>query len=230
MCGRYVLTRQHAAQIARAAAAIVPEASLPASRFNIPPGGRIPVIRNQTDRDSRELTNLHWGITPAWAGPSGRPVTNARAESVAEKPTFRDAFRRRRCLIPVSAFYEWTTTGGPRQPWAFLQADGEPFCLGGIWDDDHCVVVTTAANTVMSPIHHRMPVILTTPDDFTAWLNPQMELPESSRRLSTLLAPASPELVQAQRVSSRINNVRNDDEGCLAEATHPTDDQLGFGW
>ncbi len=236
MCGRFALKKAHLAQIAKAAAAIMAEGALPASRFNIPPGGPIPVIRNRPSAnvgDGRELTALHWGLMPAGAAADARPLNNARAETVADKPTFRDAFRRRRCLIPASAFYEWTTAGGPRQPWAFLRADEEPFCLGGLWDGDRCTVVTTAANAVMSPVHHRMPVLLATDAELDTWLDPRIDSAMTSAALAALLRPAPDDRLVARPVSARINATANDDEACLADAplpATPTDTQLGFGW
>lgn len=264
MCGRFALKQAHLAQIARAAAAIIAEGALPGSRHNIAPGGPIPVIRNRPGRPprparqagahanacdgapagaalgpdeigERELTMLHWGITPAWAGPGARPLANARAESVADKPSFREAFRRRRCLIPVTAFYEWDSARGTRRPWAFLGSDGEPFCLGGLWDDGQCAVVTTAANAVMAPVHHRMPVLLGAPDEFAAWLDPRSENPMTSPALARLLRPAPAERLAARPVSGRVNSTRHDDEDCLVESAHAAEEnagdaQLGFGW
>lgn len=230
MCGRFALKKTHLAQIAKAAAAIMSHSALPASRYNIPPGGRIPVIRHQPGGSGRELIDLHWGITTSWAGPSTRPLTNARAETVSEKPTFRDAFNRRRCLVPVSAFYEWQSTGSRRHPWAFCRPDHDAFCLGAIWEADCCAIVTTAANTVVSPIHHRMPVLLTSPDDFAAWLDPLASSSSAPGRLASLLAPAEEDKLIAHPVSTRINNVRHDDEACLAETTPAADNQLELGW
>ncbi|MFH1497864.1 MAG: SOS response-associated peptidase [Verrucomicrobiota bacterium] len=230
MCGRFALKKAHLAQIARQAAAMVGEHVPPGSRYNIPPGVRIAVIRNRAAAGGRELTDLHWGLTPAWTGPDARPVTNARAETAADKPTFREAIRRRRCLIPATAFYEWTAGVGARRPWAFLAPDGEPFCLGGLWEDDACAVVTTAANTVMAPVHHRMPVLLA-PGDYDAWLDPRSDL--STTALTSLLQPAPAGRLIARPVSTRINAVRNDDEACLAEAAHAEaepDAQLELGW
>ena len=230
MCGRFALKKAHLAQVARQAAAIVAGAVPAASRYNIPPGVRIPVVRNRAD-GARELVDLHWGLRPAWAGPAARPVSNARAETAADKPAFRDAIRRRRCLIPATAFYEWTTGGGERRPWAFFSPDGEPLCLGGLWEDDSCAVVTTAANAVMSPVHHRMPVLLT-PADHDAWLDPRSDLSTTQSRsaLAVLLNPAPDDRLIARRVSTRVNAVRNDDESCLTETAEEPDAQLELGW
>lgn len=124
---------------------------------------------------------LRWGLVPHWAkDPTiGAKLSNARGETVAEKPSFRDAFRRRRCLVPADGFYEWKTVAGKKQPYFFSMKDGAPFALGGIWEswkgpDDEilrtCCLITTGPNEVMEPVHDRMPVIVS-PVDYATWLS-----------------------------------------------------------
>ncbi|HEY0947156.1 MAG TPA: SOS response-associated peptidase, partial [Opitutaceae bacterium] len=146
---------------------------------------------------------------------------NARAETLAERPSFRDAFRGRRCLIPVSGFFEWHARS--RQPWLFRRRDEAPFCLAAVWeiwrspDGSHlesCAVITTAPNAVMAPIHHRMPVILRE-EDCERWLDPRVRDPAS---LARLLQPHPGDEMHAQALDSRVNHVANDDPACLAPA------------
>jgi putative SOS response-associated peptidase YedK len=137
------------------------------------------VLRDPQGR--RVLRLLRWGLQPGWARPDTfkKPLINARAESVAQKPAFRDAFRTRRCLVPADVFYEWTGEPGSRTPWAFALRDGAPMGLAGLWEGretsdgwQHSVcIVTCPANALVAAAHHRMPVILP-PDVWAAWLDP----------------------------------------------------------
>jgi len=166
---------------------------------------------------------------PAWASADTRPVTNARAESLADKPTFRSAYQSRRCLIPASGFYEWQSTGRTRRPWHFQLRDDHPFAFAGLWETyraangqliESCALITTAANALMLPIHHRMPAILFDAAAWSAWLDPQIT---SAVTLAPLLRPLTPDALSATAVSARVNQTRNDDAACLNPAT-PGDD------
>ncbi|RRJ99849.1 SOS response-associated peptidase [Opitutaceae bacterium TAV3] len=211
------------------------------SRYNIAPGSRILAVRSAAaqgaatgdggTRDGvREAVRLRWGLVPSWArspGGAGQgrgaPPVNARAESVAEKPMFRDALRQRRCVILASGFYEWERRGGARLPWLFQRADGEPFLLAGLWDSwrppdggalESCTMITTAANAVMAPIHHRMPVMLSA-TEAEEWLEPRVTPMSRMATLTSLLHPWDEAMTAAVRVSTRVNNARFEGPECL---------------
>ncbi len=233
MCCRYVLLQEHAKSILSQLGVLIENASLPPSRYNVAPGSGIPAIRNRPASRARELTSLHWGLVPSWTRDrSVPPPVNARAESLADKPSFRDAFRARRCLIPASGFYEWSVEGRTRRPWLFRLRDEFPFALAGLWETwlapdgtalESCAVVTTTPNTLMAPIHHRMPVMLATREAQETWLDPHLTEPSS---LAPLLHPFPAEVMTALAVSVHVSNVRHDDPLCLAPA--PEDAQLGL--
>jgi putative SOS response-associated peptidase YedK len=221
MCTRYSLIQSDLRQVL-VQLGIAPPDPLPASRYNVPPGSFLPAVRSGAS-GSREFALLRWGLVPAWARAAGHAPVNARAETLAEKPTFRDAFRRRRCLIPASGFFEWQTRGRVKQPWLIRRTDEAPFCFAGLWDtwtapDDAapletCAVITTAPNALMAPIHDRMPVILRE-DRWEQWINPSTE----AVALTSLLHGWDPSLMTAITVSSRVSSVRHDDETCIAPA------------
>jgi putative SOS response-associated peptidase YedK len=232
MCGRYVLTQTDAKSLLAQLGVRLeaPGRALPPSRYNLPPGGPILAVRAcTTTPDSpapaRELAWLHWGLTPTWAGADARPLTNARAETLGEKPSFRRAFQSRRCLVPASGFYEWKLTGRLRQPWLFRLRDEQPFAFAALWETyrtpegqtlEACVLITTAANALMQPVHHRMPAILADASAWTAWLDPRITSTDS---LAPLLRPLPAEALSATPVSARVNQVRHDDPACLEPAT-----------
>jgi putative SOS response-associated peptidase YedK len=159
-------------------------------RYNIAPTQFIAAIRRDEENES-ELTTFRWGLVPFWAkDPSiGNRMINARAETVAEKPSFRAAYRKRRCLILSDGFYEWHTEGGVKIPYFISLASGEPFAFAGLWENwssketdetlQTTTIVTTAANDFLSQLHHRMPVVLE-PDNANRWLNGDMELLEEA--------------------------------------------------
>ena len=188
-----------------------------APRYNIAPSQEIAVVRRRGEAMQRELAMLRWGFVPAWARDpeSGPKPINARAETVAGKPSFRDAFQHRRCLIPADGFYEWKKEAGGKQPWRIVRADGAPFAFAGLWDCwrrdgaviESCAIITTDANEAMRPIHDRMPVILDI-GRFAAWLEaPPAEAAE-------LMQPWRGEL-RAFPVSRRVNAPNNDDAGVI---------------
>ena len=151
-------------------------------RYNIAPTQTVPIVR-QKDGGGRELALVRWGLIPSWAkeaGIGGRLI-NARAETVAEKPAFRGAFRKRRALVPADGFYEWRKREGdrPKQPLLVRRRDGQPFAFAGLWEHwrgpegevETCTILTTEANAALAPIHDRMPVILD-PACYDRWLDP----------------------------------------------------------
>lgn len=230
MCTRYVLRKEDlTAVLAKLEVELAADAY--DTRYNIPPGTDVPVVRAHSSHDAasrRECVLLRWGLVPAWARDAREPIVNARAESVAEKPSFRQAFRQRRCLVPASGFYEWHATGRVRKPWLLQRTGREPFCFAGIWDRwqggegpprETFAMITMAPNELMAPIHSRMPLILTE-DKWPAWLDPAHEDPA---HLSSLLAPWPASAMAATRVTMRMNHPRFDDAACLEPVSEDED-------
>lgn len=191
-------------------------------RYNIAPTQAIAVVRKIPDAEGRELVMLRWGLIPAWSKDAqiGARMINARAETAAEKPAFRAAFKARRCLVPADGFYEWQRAGRQKQPFYFRLRDGTPFALAGLWEEweapgseiiESASVLTTEANELVRPIHDRMPVILQR-EDYERWLDPETRAAETLRGL---LRPYPAGEMSASAVSRRVNNARNDDAGCI---------------
>jgi putative SOS response-associated peptidase YedK len=221
MCGRYTLTSP-AQQIAETFGVIVPAVSW-VSRYNIAPGTDIPVVRVGTD-GGRVLGALHWGLVPSWMKerPGQRPMINARSETVAEKPSFRSAFRKRRCLVPADGFYEWQKAPGGKRPYLMRRSDHAPFAIAGLWEpwqDDaggileSCALLTTRANGLMEEIHDRMPVVLA-PEAWESWLDEKTDLDH----LAGFFGPVPDDYFAATAVTTRVNSPRYDDELCLESA------------
>ncbi len=196
-------------------------ASLLEPRFNIAPTQSILVLRKQPTGGPREIALLKWGLVPSWAKDPGigNKLINARSETAAEKPSFRDAFRKRRCLIPATGFYEWQRRNGGKQPFHIRMKGGGPFAMAGLWEHwekgdeplETCTILTTSPNELMKPLHDRMPVILP-PDRFATWLG---ETPSTSDDLRLLMMPHAPEAMEAFPVRSTVNNPRNEGPECL---------------
>ena len=191
-------------------------------RYNIAPTQPVPVIRQGAD-GQRHLDLLRWGLVPSWAKEARAGLINARAETVDAKPSFRQAFRQRRCIIPASGFYEWQKAGKKKVPYYLRMADGAPMPFAGIWENwrspdgqvlESCAILTTAANAAVAPIHERMPVILH-PDAFTPWLEPALH---DAEQLAALLAPCPPGHVTAYPVSILVNIPANDSPACIERA------------
>lgn len=221
MCGRYVLKAPLDELLVHFGLDAAPdlETAALAPRYNIPPGTDIPVIRRSPE-GRRLLHLLRWGLVPHWARDAtiGAKLNNARGESVAEKPSFRDAFRRRRCLIPASGFYEWQTIGKTKQPFYFSAADGAPFALGGLWESWRTpeggllrttCVITTGANGVMAPVHDRMPVIVPR-ERWEDWLAAPADT------IVDLVAPCPDTLLHAWPVDRRVSRTAEDDPALIA--------------
>ena len=200
-----------------------------APRYNVAPGQKIAAVRMEGNQ--RRLAWLRWGLIPGWVeDPAVRHrLINARSETASTRPSFRSAFRSRRCLIPASGFYEWRRNRAVRQPYLISRVDGQPMVFAGLWerwtvprgktltgslaafapgeDIETCTILTTAANALVAQVHNRMPVILP-PEAFGVWLGGEQ----------VLLVPCAPETLASRPVSTAVNDHRNDDPRCLDPA------------
>ena len=229
MCGRYTQLRSWSELVELYRITGTPTPLNLAARYNIAPTQTVPIVRRGGDDDDparRELAMVRWGLIPFWAKDASiaTKTINARAETVAEKPAFRAAFRHRRCLIVADGFYEWQATGGRKQPHYITLGGDEVFAFAGLWERwgdsagesiESCTIIVTVAAASLSAIHDRMPVILRA-GAFEAWLDPNLP-PE---RAKTMLVPFEGALT-IRPVSTRVNAVRNDDADCLAPLTLP---------
>ena len=225
MCGRFMLKTP----ILEIADLFGFEATAPLQpRYNIAPSQDAAIVR-LTDDGGRELALLHFGLIPSWAEDPkvGYKMINARGETVDRLPSFRDAYRKRRCLVLADGFFEWRTVDpagkGPKQPYAIRRPDEKPFAFAGIHERwrakdgsrtiESFAIVTTEANRTLSPIHHRMPVVLA-PDAHGSWLDP-------SQDARPLLKPCPDDWLEAEMIGLRINRPANDDPSVLEPATRP---------
>jgi putative SOS response-associated peptidase YedK len=235
MCGRFTLALS-AEAIAQAFALPSPPRLEP--RFNIAPtqpapvivaAGTVPFPKDVEIPDGegdRQFTYLYWGLIPSWSkDPTiGARMINARAETVQEKPSFRTAFKKRRCLVVADGFYEWKGTGKSKQPYFFYVGNsGEqrhPFAFAGLWEHwrspegdtvNSCTILTTEANNVLRPVHDRMPVILH-PENYDQWLDPDFQKPEP---LQSLLRPYDTDPMGSHAVSTIVNSPKNDTPQCI---------------
>jgi putative SOS response-associated peptidase YedK len=218
MCGRYVLTVPGDLLASAFGLEEVPEL---APRYNIAPSQVVPIVR-AGESGRRELAFARWGLVPHWAKEAaiGNRLINARAEGLADKPSFRDSFKRRRCLIPADGFYEWQKVGSRKQPWLLRMKGGAPFAFAGLWSSwtepdtreslETCAIVTTDPNELAAAVHDRMPVILSAPARET-WLDAKSD----RERLLPLLVPCTADAMEAYPVSTLVNNPANDDPGCV---------------
>ncbi|MDQ7785309.1 MAG: SOS response-associated peptidase [Desulfomonilaceae bacterium] len=209
MCGRFLLMAAGRDLARRFGLLEEPDLK---PRNNIAPTQMVAVIRAEPDTLERHLDMLKWGLIPFWAkDPSiGSRMINARAETVAEKPAFRAAFKHRRCIIPADGFYEWTKEKGKKQPYLVAPADGATFAMAGLWEHwkdkegnviESCTILTTEANEAVQKLHDRMPVILR-PDDYDTWLNPGLGDP---RILKPMLIAYPSDAMTLSRASPEIN-------------------------
>ena len=232
MCGRYELHSNPAAIALMFGLAHPPDVQ---PRYNIAPTTDVPIVRVGSE-GQRELVRMRWGLVPRWAkDPSiGARMINARGETIAEKPSFRTAYRRHRCLLPADGFYEWMSrpAGGAdaeparRQPQRIGMADGSPFGMAGLYERwrsesgdvlDSCTIVTTDANSLLKIVHDRMPVIVA-PEHYARWLDP------ANAEVADLIAPYPSSAMAYYPVSGRVNNVRNDDAS-LIDAVAKAEDE-----
>jgi len=219
MCGRYRLSRRK--QIIEEQFDTADWQDDWSPRYNIAPTQPVPVIRQHPKEPTRQISTMRWGLVPHWAkDPSITTATiNAKSETAATKPAFRDPLKFRRCLIPADGFYEWQRRGNSKQPFCFEVNNGGLFAFAGLWDGwkdssgrwvKTCSILTTTPNAVTSAIHDRMPVILD-PNSYDLWLDPGMQ---NVAAISELLKPYDARLMRCYPVSTRINHVANDDEEC----------------
>lgn len=190
-------------------------------RFNIAPTQSVPIVRQDTHGD-RECSMLRWGLIPSWSNDEkiGARMINARAETAAEKPSFRSAIKSRRCLVPASGFYEWVKGPDGKQPHFIHFDDGRPFAFAGLWERwakgsagplETFTILTTSPNELISDLHDRMPVILSR-EAYAEWLEPAPLPPE---RLQSLTAPHPADNMEAYPVSTHVNRPANDDPECI---------------
>jgi putative SOS response-associated peptidase YedK len=237
MCGRFTLRTPATVLIEHFDLDVRGDRQLPLfePRYNIAPTQEILVVRSDPADERRKADMMRWGLIPSWStgakAGSGPPMINARCETLAEKPMFRSAMRRRRCLIPVDGFYEWQQSAsgarGKKQPYFIHRPDERPFAFAGLWETwtqrnepspeadrlkiDSCTIVTTEANATLSALHDRMPVVLA-PCDYAMWLDPTVEEPAAIKHL---LAPCGEEDLVAEPVGTHVNRVANDDPRCV---------------
>jgi putative SOS response-associated peptidase YedK len=219
MCGRYRLSRRK--QIIEEHFDCDPWDDEWSPRYNIAPTQLVPVIRQHPKEPVRQLSLVKWGLIPHWSKDTSIATStiNAKSETAATKPAFRDPLKFRRCLIPADGFYEWKRTVKAKQPFCFEIEDGELFAFAGLWDGwkdasgnwiKTCSILTTTPNALTATVHDRMPVILD-PESYDLWLDPGMQ---NVAAISELLKPYDASQMQLYPVSSRVNHVTNDDEEC----------------
>jgi putative SOS response-associated peptidase YedK len=182
--------------------------------WNITPGGDIPVIC-QAPEDGRTCSLMHWGLIPHWAKEpdSKYKMINAKAETLSQRPAYRDAYKHRRCLIPANGFYEWQATAQGKQPYYIHRKDDSLLAFAGLWEyweKEHiinsCTIITTTANSSIQSIHERMPVIIAR-ENFNAWLDPHNT---DTNSLTEFLAPCDNKLLEPYRISTAVNNPAHD--------------------
>lgn len=243
MCTRFLLERGAAeAGFRRLGLEVLAAAVVAATeRFNIAPGTPLTALRAGERAGTARVFEPCWGFRAARgaaASGGGSLLVNARGETAAEKPSFREAWRRRRCLVPATGFYEWEKRGRARLPWLFRRREGAPFVFAGLWEPRAeggaaAVIVTTVANALLARVHDRMPVMLTGAEACRAWLDPRTE----EAALAALVAPLDAAEMEARPVSPRMNRAEFDSPECMRPAEHglaARDEdgtpELGLGW
>ncbi len=219
MCGRYTLKTPIDVLAEYFEVEEYPSSLAPS--YNVAPTQEVAAIVEEDEK--RKLEVFRWGLIPSWAkDPAiGNRMINARAETVSEKPSFRSAFKKRRCLIVADGFYEWQKTDNGKQPFYIRMKDSSPFAFAGLWEAwdkseeiRSCSIITTDANDLMDEIHHRMPVILP-PENYGAWLDPGFDEKEA---LTSLLKPYPSDEMEAYAVSRRVNKPSNNEPSILEPA------------
>ncbi|MBN2629838.1 MAG: SOS response-associated peptidase [Rhodobacteraceae bacterium] len=213
MCGRFTITHPNEALVALFGAAMGNDLP-PSPRFNICPTQAVAVVTSDTGQ--RRLRAMRWGFVPSWykAPNDGPLIINARSETIATKPAFREAVRTRRCLVPASGFYEWQTgEDGAKLPWYFTRTDGQPMALAGVWqrwgDLDTCAIVSTEAGPGMAGLHHREALMLE-PADWPLWLG------EAGHGAAVLMQPSEAGRLVCHRVDRAVNSNRAEGPGLIA--------------
>ena len=213
MCGRFVRKQPSAVYAELFGVDAVPgDAS-----YNVAPTQPVAVVRLAGDR--REAVLLRWGLIPFWSKDGKQSFINARADSVLEKPAFRNSIKKRRCLVLADGYYEWKTVGKAKQPYYFHRRDDRPFAFAGLWDTwkgpdgpvESCAIITTDANELSRPIHDRMPVILPQAA-CSAWLEPKSD---DLAELAELLKPFPSDELECYEVGQLVNNVKNNRPECI---------------
>ena len=219
MCGRYTLRISVDSLVEAFEIEEYPPSLKPS--YNIAPTQEVAAVVEEDEK--RKLEMLSWGLIPSWAkDPAiGNKMINARAETVSEKPSFRSAFKKRRCLILADGFYEWQKTDDGKQPYHIKMQDDSPFAFAGLWETwqngeeiRSCTIITTDANDLMNEIHHRMPVILP-PEDYGMWLDLDFDEKEA---LTSLLKPYPADAMEAYPVSRRVNKPSNNEPSVVEPA------------
>lgn len=222
MCGRYTLARFPTAVMRRFG---ITDSFPGRARYNIAPGQFVPVLLRDEEMPRPAIRSIQWGLVPAWSREpdAAKKIINARAETLAEKPAFKNAVRYRRCLVPADGFYEWAKIGtGRRQPYYFQAAGGEAFCFAGLWEYWEnrgtgrtivsCAIITTVANELVKPIHDRMPVILKE-EGCLLWIDGRLQ---SYADVRQLLVPFPAERMNVRLVGRSVNNPAVDTPECIA--------------
>ena len=220
MCGRFLLTST--TEVISDTFGVDTHAGIP-PRYNIAPTQPVLIVR-RGDRADRELASVEWGLVPEWAKELRRekPMINARVETVIEKASFRSPMKRTRCLVPADGWYEWKGSAGAKQPWLMKQALKTPFAFAGLWTTWHgsdgeswletMAMLTAPAEGPLKSVHHRRPLVVSS-DQYDDWLEPHDPLPRSFLKEFNWLAETD---FTMEKVSKRVNNVGNDDAGCIA--------------
>ncbi len=222
MCGRFTLSSSPGQVASVFGLAEVPRLC---PRYNIAPGQDAAVVRAAPEAGRRQLDTLRWGLVPSWAKDPrpGHRMINARAETAAQRPAYRSAFRERRCIVAADGFYEWAPGRPEKQPYYIQCHEGAPFGMAGLWERWHgpggegvesFVVLTTPANGRLCEIHGRMPAILD-PAAYDLWLDPEVR---DAARVKPLLRPCPDDWIALRPVSTRVNHIEHDDPGCVAAA------------
>jgi putative SOS response-associated peptidase YedK len=221
MCGRFTLRTPASVWAEQFSLFDVPDWPLSEPRYNIAPTQNVVAVRARPNSDQRELVTLRWGLIPSWARDIsiGNRMINARTETVTTKPSYRSAFRRRRCLIVADGFYEWQKAGSRKQPYYFTVDRCAPFGFAGLWEHwkqgeqtiESCTLITTDANDTVRPVHDRMPVIVD-PKDYDIWLDPAVE---DTKLLEPVLRPFESEPMEAYPVDAWMNAPAHEGPRCL---------------
>ena len=221
MCGRFDNLIARDAYRGLFKAQRLPKSNFPL-RYNVAPTDQIPIVRIDPRDGEREVVMARWGLIPFWMKEKPKvPHINARAETVDKLPLFREAFAKRRCLIPATGFYEWQEREDGKQPYRFRRKDLEPFAFAGVWEFARLggegilstAIIVGKANPLVGAVHDRMPVMLMS-EDYDRWLGPTISIDD----LKAMLKPYDPALMEAYAVNSAVNSVKNDTEECIEPA------------